>query len=92
LAVLLYQGLRPEEAAQLQVNHLVERRGIRYLMIHGKGGKARYLPVNPVAADRIHAYLENMYGYWRTTVKMLPEMSPQIFNLMPLTPLTVIIL
>ena len=29
LTVLLYHGLRREEAAQLQVNHLVERRGIR---------------------------------------------------------------
>jgi site-specific recombinase XerD len=55
---LLYHGLRREEAAQLQVNHLVERRGIRHLMVHGKGGKVRYLPVHPVAADRIHAYLE----------------------------------
>ena len=27
-------------------------------MVHGKGGKVRYLPVHPVAADRIHAYLE----------------------------------
>jgi site-specific recombinase XerD len=58
LAVLLYHGLRREEAAQLQVNHLVERRGIRHLMVYGKGGKVRYLPVHPLAADRIHAYLE----------------------------------
>lgn len=35
LAVLLYHGLRREEAAQLQVNHLVERRSIRHLMVHG---------------------------------------------------------
>lgn len=58
LAVLLYHGLRREEAAQLRVNHLVERRGIGHLLVHGKGGKVRYLPIHPVAADRIHAYLE----------------------------------
>jgi len=58
LAVLLYHGLRREEAAQLQVNNLMERRGIRHLMVHGKGGKVRYLPVHPVAADRIHVYLK----------------------------------
>lgn len=58
LAVLLYHGLRREEAAQLRAHHLVERRGIRHLVVHGKGGKVRYLPVHPVAADRIHAYLE----------------------------------
>jgi len=58
LAVLLYHGLRREEPAQLQVNHIVERRGIRHLLVHGKGGKVRYLPVHPVAADRIYTYLE----------------------------------
>jgi site-specific recombinase XerD len=58
LAGLLYHGLRREEAAQLQINHLVERRDIQHLMIHGKGDKVRYLPVHPVAADHIHSYLE----------------------------------
>ncbi|EKG35787.1 tyrosine-type recombinase/integrase [Pseudomonas syringae] len=58
LAVLLYQGLRREEAAQLQVSDIQERRGIQHLKIHGKGGKVRYLPLHPVAAGRIHLYLE----------------------------------
>lgn len=58
LAVLLYHGLRREEAAQLMVNDIQERRGIRHLQIHGKGGKLRYLPLHPVAAERIHAYLQ----------------------------------
>jgi site-specific recombinase XerD len=58
LAVLLYHGLRRAEAVQLSAGDIVERRGIRHLLIHGKGGKVRYLPLHPVAADRIHAYLE----------------------------------
>jgi site-specific recombinase XerD len=58
LAVLLYHGLRREEAAQLMVDDIQERRGIRHLQIHGKGGKLRYVPLHPIAAERIHAYLE----------------------------------
>ncbi|WP_456017466.1 tyrosine-type recombinase/integrase [Pseudomonas fluorescens] len=59
LAVLLYHGLRREEAAQLQVVDLQERRGIKHLQVRGKGGKTRYLPLHPVAAERIHVYLEH---------------------------------
>lgn len=58
LAVLLYHGLRREEAAQLMVADIQERRGIKHLQIHGKGGKLRFLPLHPVAAERIHGYLE----------------------------------
>jgi len=58
LAVLLYHGLRREEAARLLVEDIQERRGIKHLRIHGKGGKIRYLPLHPVAAERIHAYLD----------------------------------
>lgn len=59
LAVLLYHGLRREEAAQLGFGDILERRGIKHLLVHGKGGKVRYLPLHPVAADRLHAYLEH---------------------------------
>lgn len=59
LAVLLYHGLRREEAAQLQTGDLQERRGIKHLRVHGKGGKLRWLPLHPVAAERIYAYLEH---------------------------------
>ncbi len=58
LAVLLYHGLRREEAAQLTTGDLQERRGIKHLQVKGKGGKTRYLPLHPVAADRIYEYLE----------------------------------
>lgn len=58
LAVLLYHGLRREEAARLSVQDMQERRGIKHLRVHGKGGKLRYLPIHHVALERIHAYLE----------------------------------
>lgn len=58
LSVLLYHGLRREEAARLLVQDILERRGIKHLRVHGKGGKLRYLPLHPVALERIHAYLE----------------------------------
>lgn len=58
LAVLLYHGLRREEVAQLMTSDLQDRRGIKHLQVRGKGGKTRYLPLHPVAADRIHEYLE----------------------------------
>ena len=58
LAVLLYHGLRREEAAQLRVSDMLERRGVKHLLVQGKGGKVRYLPLHAVAAERIHAYLE----------------------------------
>jgi len=37
---------------------LQDRRGIKHLRVHGKGGKIRFLPLHPVAAERIYAYLE----------------------------------
>ncbi|WP_456256697.1 tyrosine-type recombinase/integrase (plasmid) [Pseudomonas iridis] len=58
LAVLLYHGLRREEAAQLMTGDLQDRRGIKHLQVRGKGGKTRYLPLHPVAAERIYVYLE----------------------------------
>ena len=69
LAVLLYHGLRREEAAQLLVRHVQERRGIKHLQVYGKGGKIRYLPLHPVAAQRIYAYLERS-GHHRDESKV----------------------
>ena len=58
LAVLLYHGLRREEAARLTLQDIQERRGVKHLRIHGKGGKLRFLPVHPLAMERLHAYPE----------------------------------
>jgi site-specific recombinase XerD len=57
LAVLLYHGLRRAELCSLGVQHLVQRRGIPTLTVHGKRGKLRYLPVHPQAQSAIHDYL-----------------------------------
>lgn len=57
LAVLLYHGLRRQEASQLRVSDVHDRRGVRHLRVLGKGDKIRYLPLHPVAAERIHAYV-----------------------------------
>jgi integrase/recombinase XerD len=35
-----------------------ERRGVKHLRIHGKGGKLRYVPLHPGTADVIDAYLQ----------------------------------
>jgi site-specific recombinase XerD len=59
LAVLLYHGLRREEAALLKVADILERCGIKHLRIHGKGGKLRFVPLHPVSAERIYIYLEH---------------------------------
>lgn len=67
LAVLLYHGLRREEAARLSVQDILERRGIKHLRVHGKGGKLRYLPLHLVAQERIHSYLEAS-GHHQTQV------------------------
>ena len=59
LAVLLYHGLRRDEAARLQVKDLHDRRGIRHLRVMGKRSKVRFIPLHPVAAERIYGYLES---------------------------------
>ncbi len=57
LGILLYLGLRREELCKLTLGDLGEERGYRTLLIHGKGGKTRKLPV-PVRVMRdIEAYL-----------------------------------
>jgi len=58
LAVLLFHGLRRAELCSLDVADIQERRGVTHLRIQGKGGKLRYLPLHPAAADRIKAYLD----------------------------------
>lgn len=58
LATLLYHGLRRAELCALRIMDLQDRRGVRHLQVHGKGGKIRYLPMHPAAAGEIATYLE----------------------------------
>jgi site-specific recombinase XerD len=57
LAVLLYHGLRATEMCTLRVKDYTERRGVRTLVVHGKGSKLRYLPVHPKAVAAVGEYL-----------------------------------
>ncbi|HYG33770.1 MAG TPA: tyrosine-type recombinase/integrase [Clostridia bacterium] len=57
LAVLLYHGLRASELCSLKVGDFAERRGVKTLVVHGKGSKLRYLPVHPKAVAAISEYL-----------------------------------
>ena len=59
LSTLLYHALRREELCKLTVRDFKnERRGVAHLKVSGKGGKTRYLPLNPATGPLIHDYLE----------------------------------
>jgi integrase/recombinase XerD len=58
LAVLLYHALRRAELCSLCVKDYAERRGIKHLRVHGKGGKIRYVPVHPRAIRLLEEYLD----------------------------------
>lgn len=58
LSVLLYHALRREELCLLKVRDIQERRGVKHLRIHGKGGKLRYVPLHASAAGLIEEYLQ----------------------------------
>lgn len=57
LSTLLFHALRREELCLLKVGDIEERRGIKHLKVSGKGGKTRYLPLNPGSASLIYDYL-----------------------------------
>lgn len=58
LSTLLYHGLRRAELCGLTVGDVQERRGVKHLKVHGKGGKLRYLPLHPGTAESIDVYLQ----------------------------------
>jgi integrase/recombinase XerD len=59
LSTLLYHALRREELCKLTVKDFKhERRGVAHLKVSGKGGKTRYLPLNPATGPLIHDYVE----------------------------------
>jgi integrase/recombinase XerD len=57
LSTLLYHALRREELCSLKVGDIEDRRGIKHLKVSGKGGKTRYLPLNPGSSTLIFEYL-----------------------------------
>lgn len=57
LSTLLFHALRREELCLLKVGDIEERRGVKHLKVSGKGGKTRYLPLNPGSATLIYDYL-----------------------------------
>ena len=58
LAILLHHALRREELCTLTRKDLQDRRGMPYLVVHGKGGKTRYVPLHPAAGGLIYDYLD----------------------------------
>ena len=58
LSVFLFHGLRREELCRLAVGDITMRRGVAHLVVHGKGGKLRYLPLHPGTAVLIDEYLQ----------------------------------
>jgi len=58
LAVLLFHAIRRGELCSLRVRDYSDRKGVKHLTVHGKGGKIRYIPVHPRACERIEAYLD----------------------------------
>ncbi len=58
LAVFLFHAVRRAELCFLRVKDYSERRGVKHLCIHGKGGKIRYIPVHPGAIQLLEEYLD----------------------------------
>jgi integrase/recombinase XerD len=58
LAVFLFHGMRCDELCRLKVRDVQDRRGVRYIRVHGKRDKIRFVPAHPFALERISEYLE----------------------------------
>ena len=57
LATLLYHGIRREELCKLKAQDIQSREGVQHFRINGKGGKIRFVPVQPKAQRLIENYL-----------------------------------
>jgi integrase/recombinase XerD len=57
LATFLHHGLRCEELCKLAVRDIHDRQGVAHFRVHGKGSKIRYIPLHPIALQRIQEYL-----------------------------------
>jgi integrase/recombinase XerD len=59
LSTLLFHALRREELCKLKVQDFQHaRKGVPHLMVSGKGGKMRYLPLHPGTHALIHDYIK----------------------------------
>jgi len=59
LSVMLYQGLRRAEVCSLRVKDFgQQRRGVRHMLIRGKGGKQRFVPIHPDTDKLVGDYLQ----------------------------------
>jgi site-specific recombinase XerC len=61
LSVFLYHGLRREELANLKVEDVTERMGVKHLRVFGKGSKIRYIPLHSASLVAIDAYLGTIW-------------------------------
>jgi integrase/recombinase XerD len=58
LSVLLFHALRREEVTKLLVkDYNLNRQGVPYIRVQGKGGKTRYLPTHPATLGHVADYL-----------------------------------
>jgi integrase/recombinase XerD len=58
LSILFHHGLRREEVSSLKVSSMQQRRGVPHLLVHGKGGKIRHIPLHPGSHELLLDYLE----------------------------------
>jgi integrase/recombinase XerD len=58
LAVLLFHAVRRAELCGLLVKDYSERKGVKHLCVHGKGGKIRYIPAHPRATQLLEEFLD----------------------------------
>lgn len=58
LAAFLFHAIRRSELCSISVKDYSDRRGVKHLTIHGKGGKIRYIPAHPIACHAIEIYLD----------------------------------
>ena len=59
LSALLFHALRREELCKLTVKDFRHaRKGVPHLIVSGKGGRTRYLPLHPATNALIHDYLD----------------------------------
>ena len=57
LVLLFNLGIRRSELVNLRVGSFGEQRGKRFVTIHGKGDKSRFIPLTELVIEELNAYL-----------------------------------